>query len=175
MIDMKKYIVLLIIGFALIAGNTPVFAQLDQTPEFVLEVNLKKPFPTVWKAIHKALETMNCRVETEKKAESETGLFRGNIRTENCIFVTGEDSTLDRLEQYGVVPTIRAGRWVSGRSQMKFIIKEKDDETTDVRLTTEISGFEEYVTQKVHFWNSNGVLDAQVMEKIKEALADMKD
>ncbi|MBI3258834.1 MAG: hypothetical protein HYZ54_05100 [Ignavibacteriae bacterium] len=141
---MKKYIVLFVTSIVVFLGNVPVFAQLDQTPEFVLEENLKKPFPTVWKAIHKALETINCRVETEKKAESETGLFKGNIRTENWIFITGEDSSLEILERYGVVPTIRAGRWVSGRAQLKFIIKEKDDETTDVRLTTEISGFEEY-------------------------------
>ncbi len=172
---MKKNIVLLVVTIAALFSSNMAFAQLDQTPEFVHEENLKKPFPTVWKAIHKALETINCRVETEKKSEAENGLFKGNIRTENWIFITGEDSTLDRLEKYGVVPTIRAGRWVSGRAQFKFIIKEKDDESTDIRLTTEISGFEEYVTQKVHFWNSNGLLDTQIMEKIRAALAEMKD
>jgi hypothetical protein len=171
---MKKYIVLFVLAIATL-GSVPAFAQLDQTPPFILEQNLKKPFPIVWKAIHKALETINCRVETEKKSQDDNNLFKGNIRTENWIFITGEDSTLDVLEKYGVVPTIRAGRWVSGRAQFKFIIKEKDDETTDFRLTSEISGFEEYVTQKVHFWNSNGVLDNQIMEKIIQILAEMKE
>lgn len=173
---MKQYFIIAAVVLIALCGTVPVFAQLDQTPQFVLEENLKKPFPTVWKAIHNALETMSCRVETEKYSQSgDDNLFKGNIRTENWIFITGEDSTLDVLEKYGVVPTIRAGRWVSGRAQFKFIVREKDDETTDVRLTTEISGFEEYVTQKVHFWNSNGVLDAQILEKIKKALAELKD
>jgi len=173
---MKRLPILLTVAIIALFGNIPVFAQLDQTPQFIHEENLKKPFPTVWKAIHNALETMSCRVETEKYSQSgDDNLFKGNLRTENWIFITGEDSTLDVLEKYGVVPTIRAGRWVSGRAQFKFIVKEKDDETTDVRLTTEISGFEEYVTQKVHFWNSNGVLDALIMEKVKKALEELKD
>ena len=172
---MKQYISVITVLLIALCGSIPAIAQLDQTPQFVLEENLKKPFPTVWKAIHNALETMSCRVETDKYSQDDNNLFKGNIRTENWIFITGEDSTLDVLEKYGVVPTIRAGRWVSGRAQFKFIVREKDNETTDVRLTTEISGFEEYVTQKVHFWNSNGMLDGQIMEKIKKALEELKD
>ena len=58
---MKKYIAFCVMGIALMCSSIPAFAQLDQTPEFVMETNLKKPFPTVWKAIHKALEGINCR------------------------------------------------------------------------------------------------------------------
>ncbi len=171
---MKKYLVLACVIFAFGAVST-MKAQLDEGQEVVSNENIKKPFPVVWKIIHKALEEMGCRVEVEKNAEGDKGLFKGNIRTEFYIFSTGEDSTLDVLDRYGVTPTIRASRWVSGRIQYKFVLKELEDESTDIRLVCELSGFESYVTSKVHFWNSNGVLDKQMIDKIKELAANWKD
>ncbi|MFN8359700.1 MAG: hypothetical protein U0264_07275 [Candidatus Kapaibacterium sp.] len=171
---MRKYLVLVLAIFAIGAVST-MKAQLDAGQEVVTNENIKKPFPVVWKVIHKALEEIGCRVEVEKNAEGDKGLFKGNIRTEFYIFSNGEDTTADVLERYGVTPTIRAGRWISGRIQYKFVLKELEDESTDIRLVCELSGFESYVTSKVHFWNSNGVLDKQMMDRIKEIAEKWKD
>ncbi|GAB1430412.1 hypothetical protein MASR2M18_12450 [Ignavibacteria bacterium] len=158
---------------ALLLGTMPAMAQ-NAAPNVIKE-NLKVEFPTLWNAIKKTLADIKCDVEVEKNDQGEDNLFKGNIRTGFFIIITGIDSTKDVMESYSCeddacekFPYIRGGEWVSGRIQYKFVLKEKEDNTVDVRLEGELSGFEQWVTHKVHFWQSNGVLEHRLLDKIKE-------
>ena len=49
--------------------------------------------------------------------------------------------------------------------------EEHADETITITLkNAEMSGMEEYVTRKVHFWESNGLFETSIMEKIQNDL-----
>lgn len=168
---MKLLLNLAIVAFLL--GYVPGTAQ-SSTPNIIKE-NLKVEFTTLFNAVKKTLRDMECDVEVEKYSQSDDNLYRGNIRTRFYIIITGIDSTKDIMEKYSCdedgcekFPYIRGGEWVSGRIQYKFVMKENEDNTVDIRLEGELSGFEQWVTHKVHFWQSNGILERRLLEKIKE-------
>ncbi len=149
------------------------FAQFDYTPDttMILREKFNKPFPTVWKTIKRLITEENCAIESEKQNfDEKTETYKGNLRSETCLLVSGEDSTREVMMKYGKVPMIRGGVWVSGRIQYNFSIKDMPDKTVQVVLTVELSGREDYITHQVHFWSSNGILDVRMMDKLKKAL-----
>jgi len=154
-------------------GSVSAFAQFDYTPDttMILREKFTKPFPTVWKTIKRLITEESCAVESEKQSfDEKTEMYKGNLRSETCILMSGEDSTRDVMMKYGKVPMIRGGVWVSGRIQYNFSIKDMPDKTVQVVLTVELSGREDYITSMVHFWSSNGILETKMMEKLKKAL-----
>ncbi len=164
-----KIIPYFIAAFFLLASQS----SNAESPNAIKE-NLKAEFPTLWNAVKKTLADMNCRIEVEKNDQGSDNLFKGNIRTEFYVLSTGVDSTKDVMERYSCeeknceqFPFIRGGEWSSGRVQYKLLLKEKEDNTVEFRLEGELSGFEQWVTHKVHFWDSNGMLERQLFEKIK--------
>jgi hypothetical protein len=163
-----KITFLLLLTFCLFGVES--FAQFDFTPDslVVTTVQFEKRFPTVWKAVRQAIKDKGCAIESEKHDEENT---KGNIRTEACVFVDGEDSSRDVMLRYGKVPMIRGGVWVSGRAQYNFKIKEIPGNKVEVIMTVELSGKEDYITHLVHFWNSNGILDQEMMDRLKAILA----
>lgn len=165
---------LVICAFCLTAAIAPSLQAQDFTPDtmLVLREVFKKPFPTVWKTVKKILADKGCQIESEKQNfDEKTETYKGNIRSEACVFVSGEDSTRDVLMQYGKVPMIRGGVWNSGRIQYTFAIKDLPDKTVQVVLTCEVSGYEAYITNQIHFWYGNGILENQMLETLKAALA----
>lgn len=169
---MKVILTILLIGATMFGG-----ADVSAQGKKVIKENLKVEFPTLLKAVKKTMADMGCRVEVEKTEQGSDNLYKSNIRTEFYIFATGEDTTKDVAERYSCegdgcenFPFIRAGVWTSARIQYKMFLKEKDDNSVDFRLEGELSGFEEWVTHKVHFWDSNGILEQNFFAKIKANL-----
>jgi len=152
--------------FFFTAGNS-AFAQREQLQQQIFTEKIPHDFPTVWKAVHKLLEEMKIQIESEKKSnENAENLYKGNIRTEYYVFAAGEDTTYDVLERYGVTPMVRGGVWLTGRIQYKIILKENADNTTDLKLTGDLSGYEGHVTNAVQFWNSNGILEKEFIARL---------
>ena len=58
------------------------------------------------------------------------------------------------------------------RSKDEFRVKEITEEQTTVSLVCGISGYEDAVTGSVHFWNSNGILDKEILELVHKLAAD---
>jgi hypothetical protein len=52
--------------------------------------------------------------------------------------------------------------------QYSFVITEQADGSTYLLLKGNLSGFENYVTNKVHFWESNGQLEQAILDAITE-------
>ncbi len=144
--------------------------QEDILPPTEFKETFQADFPTVLNAIKKTIVDNGCMVEDSKDPKiTEEDLYKIVIRTNMCVYVVGEDSTLITMARYSrAVPVIRAGRWVNGRIQYRIILTENADRTsTNMILKSEMSGFEDYVTSKVHFWNSNGILEKDFLQKLK--------
>jgi hypothetical protein len=73
------------------------------------------------------------------------------------------------------MPFIRGGKWVNGRMQFKFTVTQQTDKTCYLLLKGALSGFEGFVTNKVHFWESNGILETKMMESIDKNLKLLKE
>ena len=128
-------------------------------------------FETTWNAVIKAIEELNCQILQKSYNQTNDGYYKGKIFSDYCVIVGKTDSTWDVLKQYSVkIPIIRGGVWVSGRMQYKFWLTEQPDGKTLVKLKGELSGMEEHATAKVHFWQSNGILERQILNRIQYTL-----
>ena len=127
------------------------------------------PFEVVWEAIKKSLTDKNCQVGYERYTQTDEGLYKGTIKSDYCVFTAGDDTTFATLKKYSLeVPFIRGGIWLNGRMEYKFKLRENDDGSVYVRLKGQISGFEDFVTHEVHFWESNGYLETKMLEAIEK-------
>lgn len=161
---MKNFLVVLFLSVAVVS------VQADEQPEqIVLTQTVNASFGKVWDAIKEAMTEFGCpKPQTDKVIEpvEETGFYKGVYVSDFCIIVTGEDSTRDKMEQYGEIPRVRGGIWITGRVQYKVNVKEEGVRNTKITLRAELSGFEEFITNQVYFWTSNGILEKKMMENI---------
>lgn len=188
---MKKIIILsLAILFALQLQNCSYLApgsnnQDWKTQEYEEEAEFKflrdkydttfdASFETVWNASIKSIEDINCMITSKNpEQDEETGLYRGIIKSDYCIFAQG-DTTKKVLEYYSIeVPFIRGGIWVNGRMNYIFNISEKENGSTYVEIEGGISGFERHVTSKVQFWESNGYFETMMLKRLGKNVANM--
>lgn len=133
------------------------------------EETYNQPFEIVWKAIKKSLEDIGCMVAQENAKQDTTGTYRGYLKSEMCVIVSGKEITLDTIQKYSLhVPVILGGVWLNGRIQFKYTVKEEKDGKVSLVMRTEMSGFENFVTHEVHFWKSNGMLEMEMLDRIKK-------
>ncbi|MFN5866694.1 MAG: hypothetical protein ACK45R_06825, partial [Candidatus Kapaibacterium sp.] len=159
----------------LVATCVDVRAQFDFTPDSLITTTMtfQKPFATVYKTVLSCIKNKGCAIESKPSSVDDNGLNKANIRSEACVIVVGEDSTRDVMLKYGKVPMIRGGVWEAGRIQYNFALRElPEKQGVQVVMTVELSGNESYITHEVHFWNSNGILDAEMEQMIKDAIAN---
>ena len=155
---------------ALIILALPVSLQAGdpQQPVVLTEV-VNASFGKVWDAIQASMNELGCgKPQTDKVTEpvEEAGFYKGVYVSDFCVISTGEDTTRDFMEKFGEIPRIRGGIWITGRVQYKINVKEEGIRQTKIILRAEISGFEEFITNGVHFWVSNGILEKQMMDAI---------
>jgi hypothetical protein len=142
--------------------STSLKAQFEEDlPQITTNDTLNYPIKTVWKSIKRAFflkGTFSDPSTREPKLDEKTNLYRGSIRSDFCVFAAG--------------PDIRGGKWVAGRVKYEFRVREITEEQTTVSLVCGISGYEDAVTGSVHFWNSNGILDKEILELVHKLAAD---
>lgn len=133
----------------------------------------KKQFTEVWNAIIQSLEIINCQVMQKKESQTETGSLKGNIQSDFCVFSMAGNNVKDSLEKYSLkMPIIRGAVWENARMQYKFILKENEDMTVNILIKGDLSGREKNVTNEVHFWQSNGIFETEMLERIKKILGE---
>lgn len=144
------------------------------------EMDFDNDFETVWNSILKSIQDIDCQTIRKTSRQTDQGLFKGIIQSDFCVFASGDDTTVTALKRYSAelrtpedegkiepFPYILTGEWTAGRFQYKFIIEEVSAGKIHVKMIGELSGFENYVTKKMHFWTSNGILEARMTELIK--------
>ncbi len=167
--------VLAAIGVAILAIGTPPLSAQKQDTVVVIRDTFARPFPIVWRIVKQLIEEQHCGIESEKQSyDEETDMYRGNIRSAPCVLASGEDSTYEVLKRYGRVPIIRGGVWTSGRIQYNFSLRDIAGRKVQVVLTAELSGFEAYVTHLSHAWNANGILERQMMDRLRQMLTQQQ-
>lgn len=167
-------IVLLIVLAALPAISVHAQEQPEQPKVFQAVFN--KSFPTVWKSIKKSLSETGCLIEHEKYAESDEGVYKGKLTSVFCVIATGLDTTEPVMERYAKrIPYIRGATWTSLRMQYLFYVTENADNSVEVKLKGEISGYESYITNIFHYFESNGILEDAMMERLKNNVAASND
>lgn len=142
-----------------------------------LQEKLEYDALSVKKAIESALVKNSTGVESGKLNQLENGTYKGKIQSFIKVIYSGEQGVLDTLKAYSTeesVPFIRGGVWVAARVQYVFYLTENDDETTNLRIKCDVSGFEQYITDLPHSTVSNGKLEQQILADIKTALTQGK-
>lgn len=160
---------------AVMVFATPILLAQDATQEqIVLTETVPTTFGKVWRAVKRSMADIACTNATEEnitEPAEEGGMYKGKYVSEFCLLAQGTDTTKNVMKRYSEVPRIRNGMWSTFRIQYKINLKEEEGNTTKIILRVQFSGFEEYITQETHFWNSNGILEKQMMERI---LANVK-
>ncbi len=160
---------ILLACFLMVFATTFMVAADDEPQPVVLTETVPASFGKVWTSIKEVMTEFGCpKPQTEKVTEpiEETGLYKGLYISDYCILAQGEDSTRDKMEVFGELPRIRGGIWITGRVQYRINVKEESARNTKIILKAELSGFEEFITNQVHFWVSNGVLEKRMMDLI---------
>ncbi len=153
---------------------TPSVAQ----EQIILRDTLDAAFGTVWSAMKSSMEDMACgKAQTDKvmEPEDELGFYKGQYISDFCMLATGEDTTSDYMEQFGEIPRVRGGIWITGRIQYKVNVVEIGVRKTVMILRAELSGFEEFITNRVYFWTSNGILERRMRDAIVAKVEASKD
>lgn len=163
----------------------------DQVPEElqyfkdVYEITFDASFDVVYNAVKKSLENLSCQTIKNTYKQSDDGFYKGYINSDYCVVSNSNDSTIKVMKKLSFAaseekynrkkfPIIRGGTWLYGRMQYRFVITEKDNNKVHVLLKGELSGFEDYVTNKVHFWDSNGFLETRMLERLTKNVALLK-
>ncbi|MDZ4745681.1 MAG: hypothetical protein SGJ05_06730 [bacterium] len=169
-----KYLLVL----ALVFSSMTFASAQDATEQIIITETMDASFGKTWAALKKAMDVAACgKAQQEKVIEpvEEGGLYKGVYVSDYCILVAGEDSSKSVMQEYGDVPPIRGGIWITGRVQYKVNVKEEENRKTKIILRAELSGFEEFITNQVYFFSSNGILEKRMMDAIvanvKEVLA----
>lgn len=138
------------------------------------EETYQKSFQEVWEATVTSITESGCNlIKKGPPYQDDEMLYKGNITSDFCVLTIGRDSTLDVMKKYSYpkkMPFIRGGVWSTGRIQYKFFIKELDIDKTYLKLDAELSGMETNVTKEVSFWESNGILEHHMLNRIRENL-----
>ncbi len=169
-----KYAILILAALLL---TVPLSAAGDEQEQIVLEETLDVSFGRAWAGVKNAMEVRGCsKPEVEKVIEpaEEGGQYKGLYKSDYCIIVTGEDSTKTVMERYGEMPRIRMAIWTTGRIKYYINVKELENRKAKITLKAQMSGYEEYITSQVYFWNSNGILEREMMALIIKMASEAK-
>lgn len=163
---------------------TNLFSQEEQNTEEELDplryyknkydATYTAPIEVVSKAVIKALDDIACViVQKKEKTDDEDGWIRWVIKSDFCVFVEGDSTFVKLQERSYKMPFIRGGAWKSGRMQYKFVITEQPDDKVYLLLTGNMSGFEHFVTNRVHFWESNGQFEHDILTAIEKNIEEL--
>lgn len=175
MTSLKRIVMLMI---ALLTTSTVWAQDSGQAEPKKIEATYSKSFPTVWKCIRNAiLEGNSCQLEYDKYSQNDKNLLRGKIQSVYCIIATGADSTKDVLEREGgeFVPFIRGASWVAARVQYTVNVVENPDKTVKIIVKGELSGYEDFITNRFHYFPSLGKLEEKLFADINRRVAEAKD
>jgi len=154
----------------------------DEPQQVILTEEVPASFGKVWDAIKTCMDALGCakpQVEKITEPAEEGGFYTGVYVSDFCVIAKGEDTTKKYMEQFGEIPRIRSGIWIAGRIQYKINVKETGVRETKIILRAELSGFEEFITNHVYFWTSNGILEHRMMDailaKVKQEVDEIKE
>ena len=128
-------------------------------------------FESVFNAVKQYLIIVGAEIEREVTADNDAGLKKGMVRSNIAVLTQKKDSAFKIIQKYSFRPPfIRGGIWTSARVQYKILLNDEGNGKISVVFENEFSGFEDHATFKVHFFKTNGLLEYEGFEIIKEII-----
>lgn len=141
-------------------------AEEDRTSALVYEFD--NDFDVVFEGVKKGLAQAGYEVGYASKRKM-------LVESEFRILTPEGSDFFDIMEQYGEIPYIRSPSWRSGRVLITARFETNDAGPVTVTLTAELSAFEERFQNNWIYWNSNGILEEEVMGAIINAVAEQAE
>lgn len=172
---MKKVITLLVAFFA-IAISANAQGIIDSTARHpyykdTFNIEVKADFEKTWNACKDIIAEYGGNLVVNRSSQDDEGKFKGSLKSDAIILVQGIDSTLSVLQRYEYdMVYIPNSQWTIGRVIYRVVMKEIDENTTNLTLFVQLSGKEDKITQIFHFFKSNGILENRFFDKLHEKL-----
>jgi hypothetical protein len=132
-------------------------AEEDRTSALVYEFN--NDFDIVFEGVKRGLDAAGYEVGYASK--------RKKLVESKFKILTPEGSDFfDIMEQYGEIPYIRSPSWRSGRVLITTRFEETGSGSIMVTVTAELSAYEERFQNNWVYWNSNGIVEEEVLGAI---------
>jgi len=156
--------------FNLIAQNSEEELDPMRFYKAKYELELKENINVVIEAVIEIFNELGCAIIQNTTKPDPDGYTKAIIKSDFCVIIEGKGSfdTLMYYSKTNDMPFIRGGIWNNGRIQYRFIIKENENGGCNLSLKATLSGLENNITHKVHFWESNGMLEHSILEAISE-------
>ena len=173
------YFILTII-FCFASNNFVVVAQEEEDDDVPAKLKYMRDkyeefytasFEKVWTATKSWLEATECRVLNERERLNDLGFQRGILQSELCVMSQQKDSAFKFIQKYSYkAPFIRGGVWTSFRVQYRFTVDDLGDGRISVWQRHELNGWENHVSFKAHEMTTNGLLEFEIFEQLKELI-----
>ena len=175
-----------VLSFIFILNNNFVIALDDDEDEEEVHSSLKymrdkyieyyeADFNVVFNAAKQFILSTEAEIDRDATADNDFGLQKGMIRSGVLVLSQKKDLVFKVIQKYAHKPPfIRGGVWTSARVMYRVLINDEGDGRISVVFDNEFSGFEENISGKVHFFKTNGLLEYEGFEKIKELVAEKK-
>lgn len=167
-----KRLITIIVAFFAIAISANAQGIVDSTAKHpyyrdTFKVQVNGEFEKVWNACKEIIAEYGGNLVVNKSSQDDEDRFKGSLKSDAIILVEGIDSTLSVLQRYEYdMIYIPNGQWTIGRVIYRVVMKEIDDNTTELTLIVQLSGKEDKITQIFHFFKSNGILEDRFFEKL---------
>jgi len=143
------------VGFLASCATVPVDKPII-SDTFVIN----RPFAKVWGATVATLAENSIPI---KVIEKESGI----ITTEQIVFASGFGSD-EKIQRIAQLPYVFMSVWNSGKYYLSIYITAGEQDTTNIKITTHIEGYESNPTKRWHECFSKGVLENELHDSIVE-------
>jgi hypothetical protein len=127
---------------------------------------IRASFDEVWRAAVSTFAEMALPIQSMDKGN-------GFITIGDVRFTSGwaAPKEIDRVAQK---PSVLLGTWSGGRYTLSVLMRPSGKDSTQVKITTRIEAYEEYMTRDWHTCYSKGVIEKQIFDSIESKLDHKK-
>ena len=149
---MKKITVFLLVVLASCATKQPGKPTVEDTQV------IQASFDQVWRATVSTFAEMALPIES---------MDRGNgLITTRSVRFTGGWAAPKEIDRVARKPSVFLGTWSGGRYTLSLFVRPNGKDSTEVKITTHIEAYEDYMTGKWHKCHSKGVIEKEIFDSI---------
>ena len=149
--------------FAIVVGCATTPAD---EPPIKDALTIQASFDEVWRATVSTLAEMVLPIESMDKGS-------GLITTRSVRF-TGGWAAPKEIRRVAKKPSVFLGTWSAGRYTLSLFVRPNGKDSTEVKITTHIEAYEDYMTGEWHTCHSKGVIEKQIFDSIELKLGHKK-
>jgi len=153
----KNYLIAFLLTMSIIGCAT---AALQPTIQNTITVDAT--FDQVWAAVVSTIADISMPIES---IEKDSGL----ITTKPVIFASGYEIRGD-IEQVAEMRFFLGAMWKQGRYSFNVFVSSIGENTTKIKVNSQIEAYEASMTKRWHVCYSKGVIEKQIFDSIRAKL-----